>query len=242
MSSQRAPGRGTQEAANIREKLKAKFITWRDRNQDNDLYIPHDLYVPHHLLSEWVTRDDVGNWISSSQVVSCAEEKFRDRIMDKALRTFCILIEIEREDAICYFFEKARSRLGPDMAVLALGHSKDNVKNFVLGFEGDPDPWLGPKCQEFCDTRRKYFAASLEYGEIQRLDEKDILPFRWVGKPCDREGTKLYSVGLDAAYLDGRPDRLQGQTEVTNQTMSCLRRHLTLPDPNDDQATAPAFF
>lgn len=227
------PQRGTTEAANIRDNLRKKLYTLYEGNHDDELY------VPHNLLSEWVTKDAVGKWIEKSEAKAYAPIKLRDKIHETALRTFCILIEIEREDAIGLFLGKARPELQLDMAILALDNDKDSVQRFLQDFPEGLNAWPKHKCQQFCDQKRRYFATTLKYGETRYLDDNDILPFRKImGEPMIRDKAKLYKVLFDAQYLLKAPHRLKNQKEVRDYTKSRRRIRLTPSDPNDDQGTS----
>ena len=197
----------TEEAAHIRDKLKSKTRHMARKYKDGGKYIPE------YALSEWVTRSAVGKWIDASKIEVTDRSGFRDQICKMALKTFCILIEVEREDAIKHFVERSDPTEGPDNMLWRL--DSEYLRKFMTDAGENPKLWPIDKCEEFCDAKWKYIAAKLPYGTRAHLEVERILPFRQTKDSEDRGETTLYEGEFDGRYL------IRNSGEPYSQQMVC---------------------
>ena len=182
----------TKEATNIRDKLKAKFSKLRDKYPQGELFIADD------ELKLCVSIDVVGRWIATSNVDVIDKDRIRTQIWSSALKTFCILVEIERENAIKYFIECGRTD------TWLRSWSPESLKEFI----NDASPqqasgkWLPAKCKEFFEEKWKYMPIHFTVGDDVTLEDKMILPFRMI-KPhqASQGGSRLFEVEFDGRFL-----------------------------------------
>ncbi len=195
MATRSRPKSRTREAANIRDRIKEGLQDLRRRFSDG---YDGTIYVSDLDLSEWVTPDAVGKWIVASRIEEVDNLHLKDRICSSALKTFCVLLEIEKENEIRYFVEKADPQDGADRYSFKVA---EDVQTFLKQLPHGSSPWTQAKCQEFCVTRRKYVAARLSYGKIRHLDDNEILPFRKKELFDSRADASLYKVVFDGRFL-----------------------------------------
>ncbi|KAL8896738.1 MAG: hypothetical protein Q9207_007563 [Kuettlingeria erythrocarpa] len=195
MDTRSRPKSRTREAANIRDRIKEGLQDLRRRYPDGKIY------VSEYDLSKWVTPDAVGKWIVASRIEEVDSLHLKNQICSSALKTFCVLLEIEKENTIRYFIEKADPKDGADRSSFAVA---EDVQRFLAY---GCSPWTPAKCQEFCETWRKYVAARLSYGKIRRLGDKEILPFRREEVFDRRADATLYKVDFDGRFLIDKPGK-----------------------------------
>ncbi|KAL8916950.1 MAG: hypothetical protein Q9208_008271 [Pyrenodesmia sp. 3 TL-2023] len=214
MDTESRPKWRTREAANIRESI-GKGLQNLKRKFPNG-----KIYVSGNDLSEWVTPDAVGKWIAASKIEEIDSPGLKYQIWSSALKTFCILLEIERENAIRYFVERADPIEGADRVQLTVA---EEVKRFVKQLPHGSSSWTQDKCEEFCEKRRKYVPARLSYGKIRHLGDHDILPVQKIEAFEDRAEAVLCKVDFDGRFLIDKLGK-----SYSDNTIQMMRKGLPL--------------
>lgn len=176
----------------MRERIQKGLQDLRGRFPDGKIY------VSRNDLLEWVTPDAVGKWITASRIEEVDKLHLKNRICSSALKTFCVLLEIEKENAIRYFVERADPKHGADRVLFTVA---EDVQRFLRQLPRGSGSWTQAKCQEFCEKRRKYVAARLSYGGSRHLEDKEILPFQKVEFFEGRGEAVLCKVVFDGRFL-----------------------------------------
>ena len=185
----------TREAARIREHLKAEFLRIEKKYPSVDPYISED------DLRKLVTVDAVGRWIDTSNVEMANKIQLKNQIWRGGLKTFCVVVEIEKEDAIKFFIQRS-DRGNPDGLLSVWDNA--SLTEFLNGgsIEETFGKWSTLKCEEFSRAKWKYLAFEFTVGTQASLNEKRILPFREnVEISRDRSDSKLFKVQFDGRYL-----------------------------------------
>ena len=184
----------TQEAANIRDVITKELINLRKRNPWREEYVPND------ALPKWVTPSAIGRWVETSNIDPVDRQKMKEQICKLAMKTFCILVQIGREDSIQYFIQRSDST-GPDNMLWAM--TSGSLKEFLEEANQKlADSWPEEKCDEFCLTRWKYVAVDFTPDVGNRvLPEKAVLPFLMSKTHAIKGDSQLSVVHFDAQYF-----------------------------------------
>lgn len=183
--------RRTQAAVDIREIITKGVFELESRDPERERYIPEK------DLSRWVTRDAILEWIEESGIEYIEKAKFADDIVHYALKTFCILMEIEREDCIKWFVESHRSFRGPD-AKLPWKDSA-GLASFFKREDGSPE-WSRSKVKDFCERQWRYVVPKFYEGRNTRIPDNSKFPF-FSNRSRETQHSGLFEVDFDARYL-----------------------------------------
>ena len=186
--------RRTQAAVEIRERI-IKGIFELERADPG-----REKYVPAKDLSCWVTRDAILLWIEESGIEFIEKAKFADDIIQYALKTFCILMEVEREDCIKWFVLRHRSFGGPDTKLPWLDSAA--LASYLKHEDGSPE-WSRSKYQDFYVRQWKYVVPKFYEGRDTYIPDNSTLPFLSNKSRADREtdDSGLFEVDFDGRYL-----------------------------------------
>lgn len=215
----------TKEAQNIRDTIKRELSYLRQK------YPRREEYVPKDVLPLWVTSDAIGKWVETSNIDPVDGKKLKQQICTLALKTFCILIGIEKEDSIQYFIQRSDSG-GPDIKLY--GMTETHLKVFLKEADRNvASSWDKEKCEEFCSTAWKYvpveFTPDLDHVI---LPEEAVLPF------CMREpgDSQMSAVDFDAQYLRSATAESKAP-KVVCQLMAYVLVHtlIAVVDSNDEK-------
>lgn len=226
------PRSGTEEAVTIRETITEKLSILRKKHSHRQEYIPDE------DLPRWVTKDSIGKWIEASKIDLVDPDRLRNTIHASGLKTFCVLLEIERENYIQDFIRLSQSN--PDGKLWwTNGRS---VRDFLLLAHSPTTsrPWSESKYDDFCKRQWKYMAQIFTRGEGIELVDDTILPYLDNELYRERGNSKLFKVEFDGRYL--RPqDNLQpglGNVVRVQNSSPLLPGVLTVStDQNDEKRT-----
>ena len=185
----------TKEADGINNIITNKLSKLREK------YPERQEYIPEGELRQWVTKDAIGSWVDASKIDIIDPHGLKENIASCALKTFCILIEMRKEDYITEFIQ-CSSQSNPDgklcwTSPLALSQTLESVCA-----QNKAPLWDKPTCTEFYEKQWKYVVRSFTIGGDAVLLDNEVLPFfserRYPNRPT------LYEVDFDGRYIHSR--------------------------------------
>ena len=191
----------TLEAVEIRNAIKKLCSDLKEKRPFREEYIPEE------MLQSRVTEDAIGKWIEASGLEKIDLNRLKTQIFTTALRTFCILVEIDCEDYIKDFIQQCPQE--PDRKLWWTTDA--NLRNFLqAAYPNQPyGPWLKAKYEEFYREQWKYLAIEFKEGESRtQLPDEAIFPYLDNRVHQNRGTTILYRVDFDGHYLldsEGKP-------------------------------------
>ena len=212
----------TEAAFHIRETIRKELLKLKRT------YPEREEYIPEEDLSRWITWDAIKEWIQDSGIEDIGQDKMADDISKFALKTFCILMEIEREDSI-EFFIWHNLPSSPDMRLpwldsCCLAHFLQDAGIF--------NEWSQEKCEEFFEKQWKYLVPKFHKGQQTRIPKNAKLPFLKNAMYRDTEGSRLFHVDFDGRYLlsaEGEPSGSTDKVRVSTCLSTCWVVSYTLP-------------
>lgn len=185
----------TKEADGINSIITKKLSKLREK------YPERQEYIPEGDLRQWVTIDAIGSWVEASKIDNIDPHWLKGHIFWWALKTFCILIEMRKENYIKEFIQ-CSSQSNPDgklcwTSPLALSQTLE-----IVCAQNKNPPWDKPTCTEFYEKQWKYVVRSFTIGGDAVLLESEMLPF-FSERPYPNRPT-LYEVDFDGRYIRSR--------------------------------------
>lgn len=185
----------TREADGINEIIIKRLSKLREK------YPERQEYIPEGDLRQWVTEDAIGSWVEASKIDTIDPHGLKEQIIRCALKTFCILIEMRKEDYITEFIQCC-SESNPDgklcwTSPLALGQTLE-----IACARNKIPRWDQSMCKEFYARQWKYVVRSFTIGRNAILLDGEMLPFFSERRHPNR--STLYEVDFDGRYLRSR--------------------------------------
>ena len=187
----------TQAAVEIRERIVKGLFELESTDPGRERY------APEKDLSCWVTRDAILLWIDESSIEFVEKAKLADDIIQYALKTFCILVEVEREDFIKWFVLRHRSFGGPDIKLPLLDSAA--LASYLKHEQGSPD-WSRSKYQDFYKKQWKYVVPKFYKGQDTYIPDDSKFPF-FSNRSRGTDDSGLFEVDFDGRYLLSREDQ-----------------------------------
>lgn len=185
------PQQNTQAAKSIRNSITSLL----DKLKRS--YPERQQYIPEQNLRETVAQRVVLEWVSASDINPNDPSMTAETIFRHALRTFCILLEIEEENSIITFIRGLGS-LGPD-SKLPWPNSEALIGYFRSTNSPEQNTWSESKGNQFIDHQWKYSVPILIQGQEHRLPGKSMLPYLKNEMRTGKES--LFEVDFDGRYL-----------------------------------------
>ena len=182
----------TIEADGINNIITNKLSKLREK------YPERQEYIPEEDLRQWVTEDAIGSWVEASKINTIDPHGLKEHIVSCALKSFCILIEMRKEDYITEFIQ-CSSQSNPDgklcwASPLALKETLEIVCD-----QNKTPLWDKPTYKEFYQKQWKYVVRSFRIGGDAVLLDGEILPF-FTERRYPKRAT-LSEVDFDGRYL-----------------------------------------
>ena len=190
----------------MRDLLKGLALNLQDMHPSRKTYN----YIPEMELRDTISPNMIGEWIVGTCPDANSPKRLSDKIHKRALRTFCILLKIEREDFIKTFMENLPS--DPDASLPWVdGYT---LKTFLDKYA---TPRFGPKSKadEFCREQWRFCPFSLTEGDHKFIENVSAIPFFRETPFKPRSGVSgLFKVRVDPRYFTFRKPKESGPEGV----------------------------
>ncbi len=187
MSFRIAPQQSTRQASRIR-----KLIKDLGKKLENS-YPGRSDYIPEEDLGKTIMQNVIGEWLKHSSPDATNPTKLKSEIYCKGLKTFCILVSMEKEQCMKTFMDKLP--WGPDRKLPWT--SQENLKSFLDAPHLD---WDRNAYVEFFEQQRRYQPHEISEGEMRRLD-KDLTVIPYLEECKDMKRGDIVKVKLDRRYF-----------------------------------------
>lgn len=187
MNFRRVPQQSTLATSGIRKLIKNLVSKLGKR------YPRRSNYIPEEDLGKLITQDLIGEWLKEISPKATIPTNLSSQIHREGLKTFCILVWIEKDQYMKTFIDKLPR--GPDLKLPWT--SQEGLKIFLDA----PHDWDKETYVEFFKQQRRYQPHEIREGEMKVLNE-DLTIIPYLEQCKGAEKGDIVKVKLDQRYFE----------------------------------------